>query len=228
MPDQASETTIPRGDETRALLLNTALQLFAVHGFDSVTTRQLAKEAGVNIAAIAYHFGGKRELYRAVLTQLVDDTEPHIGETIRDVGGRIDDAKGDPQQLTAIVVNLTQNLISLFLGAEFMRWRGPLVIREYALPSEDFEIIYRGRIEPMHKLLTALVAAILNLPSDAPECAIRAHTFMGQLFVFGIARTVLWQRLDWDSYTPERVALVTETVTQSILASLGLQEGMKK
>ena len=66
----------------------------------------------------------------------------------------------------------------------------------------------------MHKMMAALVAAILNKSAEDPECAIRAQAIMGQIFVFGIARTVLWQRLDWDSYTPERVALVTKTVAK--------------
>ena len=73
-----------------------------------------------------------------------------------------------------------------------MRWRAPLVMREYSLPSGDFSIIYKGRIEPIHKMMTALVAAILNKSAEDPECAIYAQAIMGQIFVFGIARTVLW------------------------------------
>jgi len=219
------DTSITRGDETRSLLLDTALRLFATHGFENVSTRQLSKEAGVNVAAIAYHFGGKRELYRAVLEQLVADTEPSMGKNMADIRERIKGAEGDRQVLAEIMAGLTKSIISLFLGSEFMHWRGPLVMREYVLPSEDFSIIYKGRIEPMHKMMTKLVAIILDENPDDPECAIRAHTIMGQIFVFGIARIVLWRRLDWESYTPERVTLVTETVTKSILASLGLPEG---
>ena len=73
-----------------------------------------------------------------------------------------------------------------------MRWRAPLVMREYSLPSGDFSIIYKGRIEPIHKMMTALVAAILNKSAEDPECAICAQAIMGHIFVFGIARTVLW------------------------------------
>ncbi len=44
----------------------------------------------------------------------------------------------------------------------------------------------------MHKMMAALVAAILNKSAEDPECAICAQAIMGQIFVFGIARTVLW------------------------------------
>ncbi len=40
-------------------------------GINSVTTRKVAKEAGVNIAAINYYFGSKEELLRGVMGQIV-------------------------------------------------------------------------------------------------------------------------------------------------------------
>ena len=87
-----------RGDETRNLLLDAGLNLFAVHGFDGVTTRQLARESGANVAAIAYHFGGKRELYRAILQQLVEDTEPFLGPGVAALRDGVRAANGDQEQ----------------------------------------------------------------------------------------------------------------------------------
>ena len=66
-------------DGTRTQLIDAGLRLFAIHGYDGVTTRQLSRQAGANLAAIAYHFGGKQGLYRAVLEKLVADTEPRFG-----------------------------------------------------------------------------------------------------------------------------------------------------
>ncbi len=40
-------------------------------GINSVTTRKVAKEAGVNIAAINYYFGSKEELLRGVMGQIL-------------------------------------------------------------------------------------------------------------------------------------------------------------
>jgi hypothetical protein len=103
-----------------------------------------------------------------------------------------------------------------------MRWRAPLVMREYANPSEDFPILYDGRIAPMHRCLTRLVAAALGRTEDDPRAAIRAHAVMGQVIVFGVARVVLLRRLGLDAYGPDDIALVAAEVRQSVLASLGL------
>jgi len=54
------------GEASRARLLQSGLRLFAQQGFAKTSTRELAEDAGVNIAAISYYFGDKAGLYRAV------------------------------------------------------------------------------------------------------------------------------------------------------------------
>jgi len=47
-------------------ILNAAEELFALHGYDGVTLRQIANSAGVDVALANYHFGKKLELFNAV------------------------------------------------------------------------------------------------------------------------------------------------------------------
>jgi TetR/AcrR family transcriptional regulator, regulator of cefoperazone and chloramphenicol sensitivity len=57
------------GEESRQRLLHAAVQCFAEHGFSKTSTRQIAQQAGVNIAAISYYFEDKAGLYRAAYTE---------------------------------------------------------------------------------------------------------------------------------------------------------------
>jgi TetR/AcrR family transcriptional regulator, regulator of cefoperazone and chloramphenicol sensitivity len=57
------------GEESRERLLHAAVACFAEHGFSKTTTRMIATQAGVNIAAISYYFGDKAGLYRAAYTE---------------------------------------------------------------------------------------------------------------------------------------------------------------
>ncbi len=58
------------GDLTsRASLLQSARKVFARKGFDAATIREVAESARVNTAMISYHFGGKMQLYHAVLSE---------------------------------------------------------------------------------------------------------------------------------------------------------------
>jgi AcrR family transcriptional regulator len=49
-------------DHTRSAILAAAERLYADRGFSDVTLRDIVAEAGVNLAAVNYHFGSKDEL----------------------------------------------------------------------------------------------------------------------------------------------------------------------
>ncbi len=61
-PDEAS---------TRERLLLKAAELFALRGFESVSLRDLTRAAGVNLAAVNYHFGSKEALVEEVVARLM-------------------------------------------------------------------------------------------------------------------------------------------------------------
>ena len=217
-----SDSRAASGGETRERLLEAGLRLFATHGYESVSTRQLTRAADANVAAIAYHFGGKRELYQAVAERLVAETEPLFGPVLVTLADGVHEARGDRRALARVAAAFTRGMLSGFVGDERMGWRAALVTREYAQPTEAFAILFKGRIEPMHKAVAELSAAALGRPADDPETVIRAHAIAGQIIMFFLARVVLWARLDWESYTPERLDLVMRGVTASVLGSLGL------
>jgi AcrR family transcriptional regulator len=58
--------------DTRQNVLDSARQLFARHGFDSVSVRQICAKAGVSDNAVHYHFGSKQSLYQTVLQQFTE------------------------------------------------------------------------------------------------------------------------------------------------------------
>ena len=58
--------------DTKSRILDVAEHLFMEHGFEATSLRQLTSSAGVNLAAVNYHFGTKEELFQAVLTRRLD------------------------------------------------------------------------------------------------------------------------------------------------------------
>lgn len=56
--------------ETDEALLDAATQVFSEHGFAGARVDSIARLAKANKAMIYYHFGSKRDLYRAVLLRL--------------------------------------------------------------------------------------------------------------------------------------------------------------
>jgi AcrR family transcriptional regulator len=69
MSDAATPARRRDAGATRQALLDAARELFDAHGFRGTTVRAIGERAGVDQALIARYFGGKAELYQAVLDE---------------------------------------------------------------------------------------------------------------------------------------------------------------
>ncbi len=58
---------------TRQEALVAAIQIFAARGYEGTSLANIASEVGVTAAAIAYHFGGKSQLYQAAIDRVYAD-----------------------------------------------------------------------------------------------------------------------------------------------------------
>jgi AcrR family transcriptional regulator len=73
--EESMDTSIFKGSVTepegltKGRLLDVAERLFADHGIDGTSLRQITKEAGVNLGAVNYHFRSKEELMVTVFNR---------------------------------------------------------------------------------------------------------------------------------------------------------------
>lgn len=59
------QTKTQKGEQTKAAILNAALEIFHEHGYDETTMRAIAKRAGVSLGNAYYYFGSKEHLIQA-------------------------------------------------------------------------------------------------------------------------------------------------------------------
>ena len=71
-----------KDENTKGKILSVATKLFAEKGFDGVGIRELCQEAGVNISMISYYFGGKKELYQAIIDNLMETQLAYFSDII--------------------------------------------------------------------------------------------------------------------------------------------------
>ncbi len=58
--------------DTKSKILNSAENLFGINGFESVSLRDITSDAGVNLAAVNYHFQSKDHLIDAVIARRIE------------------------------------------------------------------------------------------------------------------------------------------------------------
>jgi len=68
---------------TKLQILNAAETLFASHGFANTSMRMITQHANVNLAAVNYHFGSKKNLIQSVLKRYFDEAIPLIDHNLQ-------------------------------------------------------------------------------------------------------------------------------------------------
>jgi TetR/AcrR family transcriptional regulator len=72
---QALAATAPTAHQSAGELaiLDAAVRLFSVHGYDGVSMRRIAEDAGVSKANIYHHFASKQALYFAIMRRSAEE-----------------------------------------------------------------------------------------------------------------------------------------------------------
>jgi AcrR family transcriptional regulator len=70
------------GADTRALILQAALEAFTEKGFDGASTREIASRVGVNHGLIPYYFGSKEKLWKAAVDLAFADMQAGIDASL--------------------------------------------------------------------------------------------------------------------------------------------------
>jgi len=109
-PSQKAENSV--SDKTRQRILRAAGKIFAQGGYRAMTLREVTHEANVNLAAVNYHFGSKKNLMRALMR---DRFEPINLQRLELLDENIAANTPDPVPLEAIYDALFR---PLFTGIE--------------------------------------------------------------------------------------------------------------
>ncbi|HEY2625017.1 TetR/AcrR family transcriptional regulator [Dyella sp. Tek66A03] len=72
---------------TKERILGAAEALFARHGFEGASLRQLTTAAGVNLAAVNYHFGSKDRLIEEVFRRRLDQLNGRRMAALQKIAG---------------------------------------------------------------------------------------------------------------------------------------------
>lgn len=85
-PKRQSARQSPNSVKVR--ILAAARQLFGEYGYHGVTTRMIANAVGIDISTLHYHWGDKKNLYEAVLTDLSEEIHVKLMEIESQVQGK--------------------------------------------------------------------------------------------------------------------------------------------
>jgi AcrR family transcriptional regulator len=165
-------------NETQTRILDVAEELFMQHGFEGASMRMLTAKAGVNLAAINYHFGSKDALIEAVFRRRLDAMN---ADRIAELERLETEAGGRPLAPDAIIrafIGASLRMIEDVRGGgrNFTRLLG----RAYTEPAKPIRQLIGQMYAPaMERFKAAFTRALPELPKD--ELVWRMHFMFGTL-----------------------------------------------
>jgi AcrR family transcriptional regulator len=190
--------------DTRGRILDAAEALFVEHGFEATSMRTITATAGVNLAAVNYHFGSKealiQEVFRRRLTWL-------NRERLRALDAFESEAQGAALKPSQIVEAFFGTALRLAAdvqhgGHRFMRLLG----RTYTDPARFVRtFLAEEYADVVDRFSVALFRALPDVPRE--EILWRFHFMLGAM-AYALAGTDALQIMDGkvDEDDPQAVA----------------------
>ena len=222
---RAAAATSRRGVDTRRHLIETAIEVFGEFGFAAATTRTLAERAGVNQAAIPYHFGGKAGLYRAAAQFITDHIEVRMRTVFEQGQAALSSQQAGPAELAGALHALLDRFAAIVIASREGDHWSAFVMREQMHPGEAFAILYRGVMQRVHGLCADLLARLLGTAADDAATKVRALMILGQILIFRMGRSAVLRRLGWKRFTDERVDFVKAVMHEHVDAIVARATG---
>jgi AcrR family transcriptional regulator len=198
-------------DDTRPRLLAAAGEIFAEKGFKGATVREIIQRAGVNIAAVNYHFRDKEGLYIEAVKMACSGTaeqspfpawDPETPPTVKLAGF-----------IRTILQRMVENA-----GPP---WHRQLMLLELARPSPACEELVRDRIRPIAEVLEEILKELIPAVSRT-ERNLVAFSIIGQILHYRVNQPIIALLVGPEEFKTYDVNLLAGHITRFSLAALGL------
>lgn len=202
-----------RDTNARQRILGSAETIFATHGFDGTSLRQIARAADVPQALVSYHFEGKAGLYRAIF----ELRSPMIVDQ-RLAGLQLAQTETDPDKRLELVVKALIvpmiNLRNTEKNASFAR----ILAREVSDPNNNERKIIKDFFDPVAREMIKAIGEALP-DRSLEEIHWGYHTLLGAM-IYAMSDAGRIANLSGGRCDPDDAASTTEHLVALLHAAL--------
>lgn len=173
--------------DTRARILQAALEEFSERGYHATSVRELAERVGVTKTAVLYHFPGKADIVTALAEPLLDDLETTMAKAAAATDPRAAAIDGLLDVWLGHRYLLRMNLRDLGLTASkavFDRFRDGMLKANQLVAGPDADLA--GQVRAAQAI--AMLSDPVVLFADAPVDELRAAVLDGVARLLGTPR----------------------------------------
>lgn len=165
--------------DTKQLILDTSELLFAHRGYRGTSLRSITEKAGVNLAAVNYHFGSKQRLLEEVIKRRIiplNRIRRKRIEEVREEAGK----KNKRPDVKAVLFAFIEPTLSFKENNPGARNFIAFISRSFSDPDDTVKKTFHRFIKPMFQLLSEAVHEALPKLSQE-DIFWRLHFTIGAL-----------------------------------------------
>ncbi len=171
----------PGSNATRDDILDAAEEIFAAHGYEGTSLRDIGTRANINAALIQYYFGSKAGLYKAIF---VSRGGALVEERLKLIDA-LDRRTGSPATVDEI---LRAFLIPFFTPDQRGSKRAAFIRLQSRLHHEPAEVTQALRTQVYQESIERCIAALRRaLPDIDPKIIYWRMTFVIGAYVYAIS-----------------------------------------
>jgi AcrR family transcriptional regulator len=162
--------------DTKTAILDAAERLFTEHGFHATSLRDITSEAGVNLAAVNYHFRSKHSLIGAVIARRLEPINRHRLEMLDEIES---EAGHRPPAVERVIEAFARPILEGACATNGTQF-APLLGRMYTEPKGFMVQLFNEHLrEVARRFQNAFERALPDLPSG--DLFWRLHLMIGGL-----------------------------------------------
>ncbi|MBN2372693.1 CerR family C-terminal domain-containing protein [bacterium] len=202
---------------TKLALIKAAGELFAESGLDGPGIRTIAEKAGVNIAAINYHFGSKENLYAETFRYVIShEKDVHAVDFFKEVGEDI-----DPCEASALLYRYVKETFSFHFSKKQPRWFNMLVMRALQDPSPSLQSLVEEVFRPDMEAFVAFIQKA-NPSANTQDGYLLDFLVVGQIFFYSLCRVPILMALKKEDYDKAFIDKAADQTAKAVISVLGL------
>ncbi|MCL2871731.1 MAG: CerR family C-terminal domain-containing protein [Betaproteobacteria bacterium] len=209
-------------------MIQAAVSVFGSQGFEGASTRRIAALAGTNISSIAYHFGGKENLYLAAADYIAQEFGKKVAKVevflAEELGG-IKSGSLSPQEAVALLQRLCSEWLDgmLVKKKQGHEWAW-FVVREKANPTKAFDRLYDACFGRFLDILAELIGCIQQLPAQSISVRLQAVLLLGKMLSFERERATVTRYLGWKTLDETARNIIRDAINEEVAYLLDRSE----
>lgn len=185
-------------EKSKQRILNSATKLFAQKGYDGVGIREICKDANANICMVSYFWGGKEELYKGIVDNLIEKQNEYA-KTFIDI--KLDPSTLSKQEQINLLYTIFDKVIEFLYGGFISDDLFRFILQEQQKRSIELN-------SPVFVYFRKLLASLFNKDKNDKDIIFKTVFILSQINSLKVLPAFSLDWLNQKSFTQEDIEII--------------------